>query len=719
MKMHWGERRIWGVAAMKMLGMLVLGAVMTSLSCGTSLGAADAASWWQVKPQSLTRDEIAQAQVLPEERLDVPTEAAYAEGPVFVPNAQGTGYVLLCVFFNYGIMFDDSMGVAVDTLTGEVTQYTIPKGLNLHLALERGVFGRNGEWYCAFMGSGPDQLWRYDPAKNLLASVGSPPVGTGSLYTTLATADDGKVFGTTDSKGQVGVFHFDPATAKFHFYGWVGPQHVLGGETHGYCLTVVGEWVYVASGKVPWWFVPLKEKPGKSEVILDAPAGNANIWLGRGQAWRRPLANDPGKVECYELTDGKAVLREADWKPAARPGKALPPKPEIWSNALKPTPDGRSELWWRLPGATEWTKAELNVKTYPQSIARLSVLPDGRLFGTPGHYEGNFVYDPKTGESEWLGRLHLSHYATAVSAGKVYMSGYPNSPIYEYDPSRAWTAGKAEFGKKALDPKDAASNPRLLLQHTESRVHKMWEAAVGSDGSIYFCGEVARQGNGGGFGWWNPKDRKAGCVPADLFDGYKTLNLVAAEGGSKIVLTSHVTLSNVTGKTPETARAFVFDVAQAKVVADLEPVRGATVLGPVLEVAPGKVLGVAQDSANPGLGILYGLDLQANTVSFRKSMPLPFFCFSSGMRGGQEFLLGPDGYVWTYLGHQEPGDTVTTIPKALTVLVRIHPQTAEVAVVGRVDRRGPMAFVGKDLYRGCEHKSGPLKLRRLAGIVRP
>ena len=32
-------------------------------------------------------------------------------------------------------------------------------------------------------------------------------------------------------------------------------------------------------------------------------------------------------------------------------------------------------------------------------------LPDGRLLGTAGAYEGNFIYDPKTNKAEHLGKI--------------------------------------------------------------------------------------------------------------------------------------------------------------------------------------------------------------------------------------------------------------------------------------------------------------------------
>lgn len=700
--------------------------ILALLAVAALWGYGASAEDWRIEPQELRREQFFAAKKLAEERIDVVTEAATVEGPRMIPNAAGNGHDLLFVYFNYGITFDDSLAVVVDAVAGDVKRFVIPKRLNLHLALGRGVFDAAGRFYLFLRGVGAGQLWCYDPAKKTFAHVASPPAGLGGGYTRLTTGPDGKVYGTTTKKGQVGLYSYDPAMAKVQSYGLVSPAHTHGGETHGYTIAVKGDYAYVACGKVPWRLVAVHLETLASKVILEAPAGNAQIWLRDDYAMRRPDPQDPKKVEYYDLTDGKAVPKEAGWKPGQRPkppkpAKAPPGPPEIWTGALKPLPSGQSVLWYKLPGAKDWRQLEFKVKTYPQSIVRLTALPDGRLFGTPGHYEGNFVYDPRTGASEWLGPLKLSHYATAVAGGKVYLSGYPNSPVYEYDPTQPWTAGRAEFGQRPPRPEQAGLNPRQVVRLTKSWCHKMWAAAVGIDGKVYFCGEAARQGNGGGLGWWDPVKQEADALPWQQFAGHKLLHATATAGGEHIVMHSQVTINNLTGKVPDSAKMFVFDVRQGKIVQELEPIPGAKRLGPVLGVGPDRVIGVASMAAGAGetnQDLLYGFDLKRGQVVFRKQLPVPFFCFSRGMRGGQEFLLGPDGWIWTYVGFMAPGNTTVVIPPATTTLIRINPATAEIKVVGQVGRRGPMVFVGKDLYRGCEHKSGHLKLRRLAGIAR-
>ena len=51
---------------------------------------------------------------------------------------------------------------------------------------------------------------------------------------------------------------------------------------------------------------------------------------------------------------------------------------------------------------------------YPIDVHRVAELLDGRIFGTVGAYEGNFIYDPTTGKSVHLGKIPLSYYSTAI-----------------------------------------------------------------------------------------------------------------------------------------------------------------------------------------------------------------------------------------------------------------------------------------------------------------
>ncbi len=673
---------------------------------------------WKVNPQELSDEAILKAKFLKTERIDVPTDAVTIRGPRFVLNARKDAYILLFTYYDYGIMSNDSEIHAINTRTGEATKFA-PKGINFHGTVEAGKIDSRGRLFGMPPIKGIGQLWCYDSTENSFRNHGSPKFERGRSFVKSMIIHDDKLWCSVDSRGTVGLWHYDLKTEAFHSYGFIVPKRKLGGETHAYSMSGKGDYIYLAVGKVPWELYAFHVPTGKCEKILEAPAGNAQIWLSDDYAIRRPDPKDNAKMEMHELKDGKATLADKEWtwhKVSRRRAMASKeagigphlPRPKLDVSAIRPTADGTSVIRYQLPGEKEWKTVTLKAKTYAQSIKRLAVLPDGLILGSRAPYQGNFLYDTKTGQSDRLGTIKLSQYATVVHDGKVYMSGYPNSPIYEYDPKLPWTAGGVKKpGKKTVRASDPSVNPRLLLQHTRSGAHKMWDAAVGSDGRVYFSGEAVRHGNGGAFGWWDPKAEEAGALAPKIFSGHKTKHCVAAFGGDQILLSSQTTINNTTGKRPDTAKIFIFDVKQGKITGEMAPIKGARRIGPLIGVSPGKIMGIADtpDRTDVVHSILFGVDLTTRTVAFQKRLLMNGErIFHQGLHGGQTFLLGPDGYVWTYMG----------TPYHPT-LVRIHPQTAEITVLGRVKYVGPMAFVGKDLYFGATKPNR--KLRRLANIV--
>ena len=86
-------------------------------------------------------------------------------------------------------------------------------------------------------------------------------------------------------------------------------------------------------------------------MILEAPAGNGQIWLTDDYAVRRPDPRDPDRMEMYELEGAKATLIDEAWnfgkrnerrsaKAAERASPPLPRRQEVWTGKLKPTPGG-------------------------------------------------------------------------------------------------------------------------------------------------------------------------------------------------------------------------------------------------------------------------------------------------------------------------------------------------------------------------------------------
>jgi hypothetical protein len=220
----------------------------------------------------------------------------------------------------------------------------------------------------------------------------------------------------------------------------------------------------------------------------------------------------------------------------------------------------------------------------------------------------------------------------------------------------------------------------------------MLSATVAADGRIYFGGIGQRDYEGGGMSWYDPKTGEIGGMWKP-FDGRGIGWLTTALDGRYVVIGSRVQGVGI-------AKVFIYDTTTHEIVRDVAIVdKGSDdqKVGPLLEVAPGRMIGFMDDPENRQAGILYGLDVASGTVLFRKPMPnRPQADWSQGITPW-DYRMGPDGFIWTFLGGG---------------LVRIDPRDASVHVVGRVRPVGQMAFIGRDLYL-----TGTEQLRRLGNIV--
>jgi hypothetical protein len=442
------------------------------------------------------------------------------------------------------------------------------------------------------------------------------------------------------------------------------------------------------------------------------------------RAMARKVKGTDGERLDYWLYQGKAIpMKDRKEKPPwpqpadPTPHVKLPPKPEVNVSRAVPDVDGNAEIWVRsqeakaaapkeppadsTPEDLGWRVFKFTVPTYPQSVYRLRELPDGRLFGTAGAYEGNFLYDPASRKSVHMGKIQLSHYATAVLDGKIYMSGYPTSPLYVYDPSKPWTAGKEKSPGKIYRDHEPGSNPRrmeYLGKQDLAGTHKMYAAVTGADGRVYFGGKWIRNGAAGGLAWWDPEQQKAGGLWKP-FSNYQITHMTTAEKNRLLVISTRRVSDSLLGKPkPKQGRLFVYDTSTHEIVREIDPVADANGAGLVVGVGEPRVIGWTENPAESKTSILYGADAVTGEVAFRKTLPVRLpVRIGSNQQEPFDFRLGPDGMVWTFMGR---------------TLVRIDPDDATVHPVGTVGRGGPIAFSGGDVYMG-----GTTELRRIGGVL--
>jgi len=671
---------------------------------------------WKVVDQPKLKQQLAAAPALMPESLAAPARGVTSWTFQLVPNPDGKTYDALQWYFkSYS---GPTWLFACDLGTGEVRKQRFPDNRQIHM--HGGLLAPDGKYYIAT----PDwsagmNLFVYDPGTNLLEDRGIIVPNLVGEKRDLVLGPDGLIYGTGNyrSPNKAGVYSYDWRTGQLvRDYGPVGPDHAPHGAW-GYSIGVDDQFVYVASGKIPWYLVAVEIKSGEQKVLAQTKAGGEISISALNGGARVTVKDDLDAAPQRGWLYRGQLLPQADndppWTPFPAPRDTAAP-PEVYRGQVDPV-DGRARLWWRAstkqPGGRtgsrlatagdDWQAIELpDVETYPLAVHRLALLPDGRLFGTAAAYSGRFLFDPRNGEATPLGNGGPSIYALAVYGDKLYWSGYPSGPIDEFDPAKPWTLLKG--GPPGHDPPDIESpesNPRRVVPALfgATRVKKMFSAVPGADGCLYFGGIGIRDYSGGSLAWFDPRTAQASGL-WQPFSGYRVHWLTPALGGRLIVVsTKTATDERNNDLRPDSAKLFVWDTTAKRIVRDFVPIPQASKSGPVIEIGPGLLLGTTEDPQVKGGGILYGADVQAGAVRFTKRLPDTLrFAWAEGV-SEWDFVPGPDGKIYTYLGN---------------VLVRIRPADAGVEPLGRLTTPGRFCFVGDDLYL-----TGTENIRRLKGIA--
>ena len=680
---------------------------------------------WTAKDQPGLAAQIKNAQKLEVEDLCVPVESVRKGNLMWVPNPDGKTYDLLQWYFKgYG---GPTHVFIMDLGTGELKQDGIPMYRQIHIAGR--TIAPDGKLYLAT----PDRKKRagmdvfvYDPATNTLSGMGIVAPRLGGEKRSMCVGMDGKVYGSGSysPESRVGAYQIDPATGKVTEYGAIGPSHA----PHGCWADGIAadeKYLYLVSGRVPYYLVAFDKATRKEQVLLttERVGGAIRIVPRRNGNWAygMKVVGTDGKRVNYWLHNGQAIPKaEAKHWPGPNrtaPSRwvAYPPRPEVSLAKAVPKSDGLAEIWRRTrqakaaaqevaadapPEQRGWLAFRFTVPTYPLPIYRLTELPDGRVFGTSGSYEGSFIYDPKTDACDHMGKIYLSHYTTAIHNGKVYMSGYWAGPLYVYDPAKPWTAQTGTPGGRVIKETDNDSNPRMVCRFRDAcGTVKNYAAAVGADRKVYFGGRWYRSGDGGGFSWWDPKTEKAGGMWRE-FSNYQINSITSASDGKYIVV-STLPVRDVTlhKPTPKQGKLFVYDTSQGKIVREIEPFENSVGTGFIVGVGRDRVLGMTAAPAGEKASVIYGLHAESGEVAFVKKIPFPMDVrIGSNQREPWDYRLGPHGHVWTYVNR---------------VLVRIDPKDASIQVIGKPARGGRLAFSGSDVYLSAsEH------LRRIKGAAR-
>ncbi|MHC4404783.1 MAG: hypothetical protein ACYTG0_34470, partial [Planctomycetota bacterium] len=552
-----------------------------------------AADWRPVHQPDLAH-QLAQAPTLEPEALAAPARGVTSWTFQLIPNPDGKTYDALQWYFkSYS---GPTWLYACDLATGEVKKQRFPDRRQIHM--HGGLLAPDGKYYIVT----PDwsagmNLFVYDPATNLLEDRGILVPNLVGETRQLVLGPDGLIYGTGNYRdpNKAGAYCYDWKTDTLvRDYGPVGPDHAPHGAW-GYSIGVDDQFIYVASGKIPWYLMAVNIKSGDQKLLAETKAGgNVSVSPMNGGA-RATVRHDPeSPSQHFWLYHGEMIPKTGNdppWTPFESPWDKAPPKPEVYRGQVDPI-GPKSCLWWRSavdaarqpkpapagakPEDLGWKRVELpDVETYPLAIHRLAALPDGRLFGTAQAYSGRFLFDPATGEGTRLGNGGPSIYALAVCGDKLYWSGYPSGPIDEFDPAREWTLLKGgPPGHEPPDPRSPESNPRRVVDalFQATRVKKVFSATVGADRLLYLGGAGIRDYAGGSFAWFDPQSGEFDGMWRPL-SGYRIYWLTTAMEGRYVVASTKTANDELQGDVrPPSAKLFVWDTREKKLVRDFVPV---------------------------------------------------------------------------------------------------------------------------------------------------
>lgn len=702
--------------------LLIVGCVMAAMLIGNAFSQ-------QREPQEL-KDELANAPELPAHEGEAPVRTVRMGMMYWVVHPDGQSYDLLQVYFpSYG---GPNTIVGIDIKTGRTRTYQTDRGPNYHLAPVI-QSPDNFKFYISNLNPGLRQgISIYDPNTKefTVNALDIPDTLLGETHP-LALGTDGKIYAFGQHPDRtVSAVQIDPRTNEVTDYGSFGPSHAPN-ACWAYSGAADDRYLYVASGKVPWYLVAYDRRTGEWETLVETEPVGGMVGVSQGRygatGFATGIKGTDGTRQNYWLYKGKAIIREAGdnnppW-PAPDKDKPLlpqPEKPEVSRAFAVPTSDGRAQIWVRSREAAEaakaadieapenakpqdfgWNVFNYRVPTYAQTIHRCMELPDGRIFGTAGAYEGNFIFDPRTNRAEHMGKIGLSHYATTMHNGLIYMSGYPTSPLFVYDPNKPWTANTPTPKGETISERSEESNPRMIDYMGKKEyagTHKMYGATTGADGRVYFGGTWIRDGSCGGLAWYDPETGEMDGM-WEPFSNYQINYMTSADNGRIIVISTRAVRDPILGKeTPEQGRLFFFDTDKQEIAGHADPVPRARCAGLVVGVGGHYVLGWNEDPQNDDASLLYLVDATSGNIVRGKKLPFKIpVRIGSNQKESFDYRLGPDGQVWTFMEG---------------ALVRINPRDLSITPVGRINPGGRLAFSGQHLYLG-----GKPELRRVPNLV--
>ncbi len=460
---------------------------------------------------------------------------------------------------------------------------------------------------------------------------------------------------TEDEKGRIwgagypdaGVFMYDPGTGEFRDYGSLYSQNW---RVYPYTLATDRDgWVYFSVGKTLSQFVALNPESGEAYPLLSEeeriPGVTSHVYRDNdGKVYGLSNEKHWSDGQWYELRRDKAVKLEGQ-----------PPfrfKPMIGGSIWpfhREFPSGRRIKSLDLPGRTlivEDPKAQTG-KTftfdYPSEGAHAmeaAVLSDGRIGGGTAFPMHFFMFDPATDRMEHEEMMGQTNVLTS-QGGRVFVGGYVEGLLLEWDPSRPWVTPRKEA---------PAGNPRLLA-NCEPDINRPHAILAHSDGRTVAMGGTPGYGHtGGGLLIWDRQTETSALLKhTDLLTDQCVMSLAELPGGKLLVGSG--TRAGTGGEVrAKQAELLVLDLATKKIEWHAALLPGAQEYSELRSGPDGLIYGIVDFRVyEPTLmdeeKLFIVFDPATREIRYQEKTA-PEFGFMHLQQGQRKIVIAPDGRVF-------------------------------------------------------------------------
>jgi hypothetical protein len=315
----------------------------------------------------------------------------------------------------------------------------------------------------------------------------------------------------------------------------------------------------------------------------------------------------------------------------------------------------QSILSYQVVGAGSWNTSTISFTGPWTSNFLHCVAPNigTSVWGMTDSYFATVNLDYSSVTTTYLGAHILSPYGVMKhSSGEIYCGGYSNR-VWRWDPTRAWTLTKAN-GTPTL-PSDASRPNPYFMVLTTPLTHYRNRLDYDANGLVWIGGNTTRNQGGsstfdiGSVMWYDPIDGSTSS--GSLFPtwattpGVKLGDLCAAANRSKICISDNG------------GNIYLIDAA-TKTVDPIPIVPWASNIGRwyMIEVANDVVLGVFINADASGVYKVCRFQPSTKTV-LTAAQDLGVAGTPFGWTDGEanrkyyKLELGPDGYVWMFVGN--------------------------------------------------------------------